>query len=276
MSIVLYKAPNCLRCNIVKSYCDDNGIAYEAYQLDTDKDTVNAFYRTQRARLYRNAEGAEFPMFHDTDHDEVRQGTGLVLAWLLAGHALDAAVTRSELLHGWISGLDVSRVPDAQEDNFLTLLRLLAQGGLEVCLRSDGRRADLLEKILAEKLAAKMCLDIPGPASVYPEAVGGPAPSPEELKKSIELTRACPNHVIRLLLRPLRTETGGWRWLSPAEAGEAAKMVAEASGAITMPFGIQLSPETAEGLEPLGDNLLPYRAKARNFLPKTEILKAVL
>lgn len=33
---------------------------------------------------------------------------------------------------------------------FIELIRLLSGGGLQVCLQSDGRRADLLEKILSE------------------------------------------------------------------------------------------------------------------------------
>lgn len=278
MPIILYKAPHCLRCDIVRQFLEDRGLACETFQLDTDKDAVNAFYRTHRARLYRNAEGAEFPMFHDTDHDEIRQGTGQVLAWLLAGKNLDRAVTRSDLLHGWISGLHVSRVPEGEEDHFLELIRLLARGGLSVCLQSDGRRADLLERILKENLVSRMVVSVPGPAARYPDIAGGPAPSPEELAGTIALARGCADHLLRLRLEPYRDARGEFRWLSPAEAGEAAKMVAEAVGEMTMPFAIQIRPladgELPEGTEPLTeDQLLPYRSKVRAHLPKTEILK---
>lgn len=273
MPIILYKAPNCIRCAIVKQYLDDHGIAYESYQLDTDKDIVNTFYRTNRARLYRNPEGAEFPMFHDTDKDVILQGSGLILAWLLAGHGLDSAVTRSDLLHGWISGLYVSQVADGQEDNFVEMVRLLSKGGLQVFLQSDGRKADLLERITGEHLAARVAVNIPGPAAVYPDAVGGAAPSAEDLKKSIAAAQSCADHVVRLWLKPLRNAAGEARWLTPAEAGEAARMVADATGAMTMPFGIELAPDKADGLEPL-DQLLPYRAKVRNHLPKADILKS--
>ena len=128
MNIILYKAPNCLRCNIVKSYLEANGIPYEKFDLADDKDIVNKFYRDNRARLYRNPEGVEFPMFHETEGDVILQGTGVVLAWLLAGNALDSCVTRSDLLHGWISGLYVSQCPDGQEANFLALIRRLSRG----------------------------------------------------------------------------------------------------------------------------------------------------
>ena len=80
MNIILYKAPNCLRCNIVKSYLEANGIPYGKFDLADDKEIVNKFYRDNRARLYRNPEGVEFPMFHETEGDDSsghRRGAGL-------------------------------------------------------------------------------------------------------------------------------------------------------------------------------------------------------
>lgn len=274
MGLILYKAPNCLRCDIVKKFLEEKGMAYEAFQLDTDKDVVNGFYRTNRARLYRNAEGAEFPMFHDTDNDVILQGSGLVLAYLLSGKGLDSAVSRSDLLHGWISGLYVSQVKDGEEEKFLELIRLLSKGGLQVCLQSDGRKADLLEKIMAENLLAKIVVNIPGPADIYPDAVGGIAPSAEELKKSIALARGHKDHVVRLWLTPIRPAGAAPYWITPTQAGEAAKMVAEACGEMTMPFAIQADSEKHEGIDPLDDNLLPFRTKMRNHLPKADIVKA--
>ena len=273
MDITLYKAPDCLRCKITKDYMEAANIPYEAFDLAADKDIVNTFYRTNRASLYRNPEGVEFPMFHDKENGVIRQGTGVVLAYLLAGDRLDGCVSRSELLHGWISGLDVSKCPDGLEDKFLELIRLLARGGLQVCLQSDGRRADLLEKILAENLVEKMILIIPGPAPLYPDATGGPAPSPEELGKSIRLVKTRKNHVIRLHIAPIRAADGSFYRISPDQAGEAAKMVLEACGDLTLPFAIQASGETAPGLEAPDGNLLPYRSKVRAHLPKADILK---
>jgi hypothetical protein len=273
MDITLYKAPDCLRCKITKDYLEAVHIPYEAFDLAADKDIVNTFYRTNRASLYRNPEGVEFPMFHDQKNGVIRQGTGVVLAYLLAGDGLDGCVSRSELLHGWISGLDVSKCPDGLEDKFLELISLLARGGLQVCLQSDGRRADLLEKILAEGLVEKMILTIPGSASHYPDATGGPAPSPEELGKSIRLAKDHKNHVIRLLLAPIRAADGSFYRLSPDQAGEAAALVLQACGDLALPFAIQASSEIAPGLEPLGDNLLPYRSRVRSHLPKADILK---
>jgi hypothetical protein len=274
MDVTLYKAPDCIRCKIVKEYLEAARIPYQAFDLAADKDIVNTFYRTNRASLYRNPEGVEFPMFHDGENGVIRQGTGVVLAYLLAGDRLDGCVSRSELLHGWISGLQASRCPDGLEEKFLELIRLLARGGLQVCLQADGRKADLLEKILAEGLVEKMLLTIPGPAALYPDAVGGPAPSPEELGKSVNLVKAHKNHAILLRLAPLRAADGSPYWLSPEQAGEAARMVFQSCGDMTLPFGIQSSGETAPGLAPLPDNLLPYRSRVRAHLPKADIVKA--
>ena len=102
--------------------------------------------------------------------------------------------------------------------------------------------------------------------------MGGEAPSAEELGKTIALVRAFKDNVIRLYLEPIAQADGSLAWLSPADAALAGKMVAEACGDMMLPFGIQVSAETVKGLEPL-TNLLPYRAKVRSALPKTDIIK---
>ena len=79
----------------------------------------------------------EFPLFDDGT--VIKQGSGEVIAYLLSGHALEGAVTRSDLLHGWISGLYLSQCPAAEEDHFVELVQQLAKGGLTVCIQTDGR-----------------------------------------------------------------------------------------------------------------------------------------
>ena len=150
MAITLYKAPNCIRCRITHEFMDARGITYDSYDLDADKDIVNGFYRANRKFLHRNETGVEFPMFHDDNGDVVLQGTGVIIAYLLSGKALgDAgAVSESKMLHGWISGLNVSKVPAGEEDHFVELVTALAKGGLQVVLDTDGRNADLLELLI--------------------------------------------------------------------------------------------------------------------------------
>ena len=275
MAITLYRAPNCIRCRITHEFMDARGINYGSYDLEADKDIVNGFYRANRKYLHRNETGVEFPMFHDDDGDVVLQGTGVIIAYLLSGKALgDAgAVSESKMLHGWISGLNVSKVPAGEEDHFVELITALSKGGLQVVLDSDGRNADLLERLINTGCLTRIRLNIPGPASVYPAAVGGEAPSREEPGKSIALVRAFKDTVIRLDLEPIAQADGSLAWLSPADAALAGKMVAEACGDMMLPFGIQASTEPVKGLDAL-TNLLPYRSKVRAALPKTDIIKS--
>lgn len=75
-------------------------------------------------------------------------------------------------------------------------------------------------------------------------------------EKSIALTRACPDHVVRLRPRALRNDTGEAYWPSPARAGEAARMAAEAFGEMVMSFGLAGTPKQPVDLERL-DKVLP-------------------
>ena len=68
----------------------------------------------------------EFPLFDDGT--VIKQGSGEIIAYLLSGHEMEACVTRSDMLHGNISGLYLSQCPDGQEDNFVTLADRLAKG----------------------------------------------------------------------------------------------------------------------------------------------------
>ena len=237
MSITLYTAPDCLRCKIVKGFLAEHQIAYETVDFKADAQTFNTFYRANRKAIYRNPEGVEFPLFDDGT--VIKQGSGEVIAYLLSGHALEGAVTRSDLLHGWISGLYLSQCPAAEEDHFVEL-------------------------------------NIPGPASVY-EALYGSAPTKDELAKTIELVKAFPDHEIRFLATPLSGPDGA-RWPNRDEAGEAARMVFEACGDHQLPYAIAAvtpeMPQGMQGLEPVADPMmLKYRSASREFLFKADIAK---
>jgi pyruvate formate lyase activating enzyme len=269
MSITLYTAPDCQRCKIVKEFLAERGQEYTAYDFKDDKDIFNAYYRANRSSIYRNPEGVEFPIFDDGT--VIKQGTGEILAYLLSGRILEACVTRSELLHGWISGLNVSACPAGQEDNFVTLVRLLAKGGLTVELHSDGRRADLLKTVLDEGHVSRMVLDVVGPAGLYPP-IAGSGVAQDDLKQSIAASRAHADHLIRILVSAYKGDDGAMTHVTPMEAADAAKMVFEACGDRMLPVFIEA--QQAEGLEALeGQALLPYRSKVRASLVKAEIRK---
>lgn len=274
MSITLYTAPDCLRCKIVKAFMAEKNIPYDTIDFKEQKDDFNLFYRKHRPEIYRNPEGVEFPLFYDGK--AVKQGSGEVIAYLLSGRALEGSVTRSDLLHGWISGLYPSQCPAGQEDNYAELVRHLAEGGLRVYLQSDGRRPELLERLLQAGNIARLTLNLLGPSTVYEESFGG-ALSKEDLAKTAELVKAFPDGEIRLLVSPVKRADGKLSWLEKQEAGEAAKFLAEATGQPGLPIIIgavdDLMPQGLQGLEPFAD-FLSYRSAVRNHLFKAEIAKA--
>lgn len=273
MSITLYTAPDCMRCKIVKSFLAERGMDYAAVDFKADADVFNKFYRENRKAIYRNPEGVEFPLFQEGE--VIRQGSGEVVAWLLSRGGLDGCVTRSDLLHGKISGLYPSQCPPEQEENFLTLVRHLAAGGLDVWLQTDGRNPDLLEKLLAVK-GTHVILNIVGSPETA-QAVFGGAPTREDLAKTIGLVQATPDGVIRFFAMPVPAEDG-WRWPDRKDAEAGARMVAEACASPTLPFGIAAAtaetPGGLHGLEPLTEqDMLAYRSAIRRHLFKADVTR---
>lgn len=274
MDITLYTAPDCIRCKIVKAFLNERGIAYDTIDFKAQAEEFNTFYRTNRPKIYRNPEGVEFPLFYNGE--VIRQGSGEVIAYMLSGDALknSGAVTRSDLLHGWISGLYLSCCPKDQEENFLTLVKHLADGGLTVCMQTDGRNSALLEKVLALNVIAKLQLNILGDSSVY-ESLYGQAMDSADLAKTIELTRGFANSEIRYLVSPLNIG-GVVSWPDRAMALGAGKMVFEACGDHQLPIAVDKvtaeMPQGLQGLKPVEDALmLKYRSALREYLFKAEI-----
>lgn len=271
MPITLYTAPDCLRCKIVKAFLAEKNLPYATIDYKAQKDEFNAFYRANRPVIYRNPEGIEFPLFHDGEL--VKQGSGEIIAYLLAGRDLENCVTRSDLLHGWISGLYPSRCPAGREEVYAELVRHLACGGLKVYLQTDGRRPDLLERLLAAGTVSRLTLNVLGPARMYAESFGGPLDG-EDLARTVKLVTAFPKGEIRLLVSPVARLDGSVSWLTREEAEEAAQMVAEATGQPGLPFGVaavtELMPRGLQGLEPF-ELFLPYRSAIRKHLFKADV-----
>ncbi len=273
MGITLYTAPDCIRCRIVKAYLHDHDMPYDTVDFKADAQAFNTFYRANRKAIYRNPEGVEFPLFDDGN--VIKQGSGEVTAYLLSGHEMECCVTRSDMLHGKISGLYPSQCPDAQDDNFVTLVTYLSNGGLEVWLQSDGRKPGLLKRLLDIK-NVHVILNVAGGAELATEIFGG-APSKEELAESLQLVLGTSDGQVRFLCLPKKSGDA-WCWAEPADAQAAAKMVADAAGKPTIPFGIMCAtkemPMDLHGLEPLGEQqLLPYRQAVRKHLFKADIVK---
>lgn len=216
----------------------------------------------------------EFPLFDDGQI--IKQGSGEIIAYLLSGREMETCVTRSDMLHGSISGLYLSQCPDGREDDFVTLVDRLAKGGLHVWVQSDGRKPELLERLLQIKPVSAI-LNSVGPAPVY-ESLFGSAPSKEDLAKSIDLIRKTEDGIVRFLAYPVPRADGSVSWPTRDEAAGAALLVSEAAGDHTLPYAVVAvtadMPQDLRGLEALPDAmLLKYRSAAREFLFKADIAK---
>ncbi len=273
----IYSAPNCIRCKIVKNYIHSIGQTYDETEFVAQKEAFNAYYRANRSAIYRNPEGVEFPIY--TDGTAIKQGSGEVIAYLLSGHALEPCVTRSDLLHGWIAGLFPSSCPDGQEDNFFTLVKTLKEGGLSICLRTDCRKPNLLTRLMTANLVDKLEVNFPGPASIY-QTLYASAPSPSDITTTLNLAKTAKESLVSLQLRPL-PDANSFRYLTPTEAGELAREIAEATGEKQMPYWIKRcqgeeleAMGLAKKLEDLQDtDLFKYRTASREFLFKADIVK---
>ncbi len=280
----LFTAPNCLRCKIVKAYLKSKDQTWEETDFQADKDDFNTFYRTNRPSLYRNPEGVEFPMY--TDGEAIKQGSGEILGYLISQNALGWSVTRSDLLHGWISGLYPSLCPDGQEDNFIELVENLSAGGLTICLRVDGRKPELAQKLIDKGLVKKLEVNFFGEPAIYDminAATGGkfnPAPSAADVAATVEMAKKFADAECRLQIIPLN-DNGEFRYLTKEEASNAAKFISEAANDKQLPFLITqcVGEELASlGLDKKldeleGADLFKYRSACRDFLFKTDIKK---
>lgn len=274
MDITLYTAPDCIRCKIVKAFFNDRNIPYGTIDFKAQAEEFNTFYRTNRPKIYRNPEGVEFPLFYNGE--VIRQGSGEVIAYMLSGDALKnaGAVTRSDLLHGWISGLYLSCCPKEQEENFLTLVKHLASGGLTVCMQTDGRNSALLEKLLGMNVITKLQLNILGDSKVYESLYGAPIDM-DDLAKTISLVKGFANSQIRYLASPLNID-GTVSWPTRAMALDAGKMVFDACGDHQLPIVVDKvtaeMPQGLQGLKPIEEALLlKYRSALRENLFKAEL-----
>ncbi len=277
----LFTAPNCLRCKIVKAFLESKGQEWKETDFQADKEDFNTFYRANRPSIYRNPEGVEFPIY--SDGNVVKQGSGEVIAYLLSEGKLDTCITRSDLLHGAISGLYPSLCPEGQEAHFIELLEHLAKGGLTACLRVDGRKPELLQTLIEKGLVSKLEVNFYGAPEIYamlPEGAELPAPTEEEIAKTVEIAKNFKESEIRLHIVPLN-DNGTYRYITKQEASKAAEFISTACN--DKQLEIVIAPCLGEELLAIGLNdkleeienplLLKIRSGLRDFLFKADIKK---
>lgn len=262
MAGTIYTATGCIRCKIAKAFMAEKGLDFAEVDIKgEDKAVFNRFYRDNRSDIFRGPEGIEFPIYHDGD--TLKQGVGVIIGWLQAGDKLEGYISRSELSHGWIDGLNISSGDPAKAEDFLTVLRHLKKQGLMIQIETDGRNPDLLESIVTEKLADKVIFHFPGLAGV------------EETTASLALAALAPKYQLLLTIAPITRADGQISYLSPEEAAQAAALAEAVLGSKKHPFLIQAAPESElQGLEPLpGPGLFKYRTACRRFMVLAEIKK---
>ena len=205
-----------------------------------------------------------------------------MLAYVIAGPALDGFIGLGNRSGNWINGLHVSGGDKSEADAFCEVLRFLKKSGLKLELDTDGRNADLLERLLVSGIVDRVNMIVIGPLSLYSRILRLPIDD-AEVRKSIRLVPRFPEYRFETKVAPLICEEAGSneiRYLTPDEIGEAAELIKEVTGDNRQPYLLRLfrreqsSDERLKLLEDLTPkDLLPYRMAAREHLVYTEIEK---
>ena len=159
MSNTIYSVSGCIRCKITKRFMSEQGIAFDDVDINSEgKDAFAKFYRANRSHIFRDKDGVEFPVY--TDGNIVRQGASVIIGHLIAGDGLEGFISRS-VLHGeWIDGFNISGGNPDRADNLISILAYLKKNRLKIQLFTDGRNADVLEKIVAQGLGDRMVMEV--------------------------------------------------------------------------------------------------------------------
>ena len=278
MSFTLFSTEGCARCKILKARMAELGIAYDEHDFKgAGKDVFQQFYVANRKAVYRGPEGIEFPVL--TDGTVIKQGVGTALAYLEGGAAMDGFFRIGVMRKEWLDGINVSAGDPAQGENFLAVLRYLKKNAMKTLVETNGRNADLLEKVLAEKLADKVIMNVPGPLPMY-SALAGMLVSHQEVERSIAMVAKLTDYQFQTTVVPVLRSPGEVTYLTPAEIGETAKLIEAASGSKKQPYLIKFYRHSAsdapelKDLEPMAASMLfPYRTAARAYQVAVEIEK---
>lgn len=279
MSHTIFTATGCARCKIAKKYMDQQGILYEELDIKGEgKEPFGQFYRANRGAIFRGKEGIEFPVF--TDDRAIRQGVGVVIAYLEAGTDLDGFIGRSELSKGWVDGLHISGGNPLLGDKFISVLAFLKKSGLRLQLDTDGRNAALVEQLLHEELGDRVIMDVKGPTAIYDRILGEDVES-AEIQKTIALVTQFPEYEFRTTVAPVIRKEGESpeiSYLTPKEIGETARLIEEATGSKKQPYLLRVfDPETSEDERVKGIEGLPANAmfKYRSAAQKHQVLTTI-
>lgn len=91
-----------------------------------------------------------------------------------------------ESRRGKLDAVSITGGEPTQHSNLIEVMKIIKNLGFLVKLDSNGSRPEVFEKIIDEKLADYLAMDIKAPLEDYSKIMGWPMPV-EKLKKSIEL-----------------------------------------------------------------------------------------
>jgi pyruvate formate lyase activating enzyme len=281
MSITIYSATGCVRCQIAKQFLKERGLTYQDHDaLGESKAAFRSFYQNNRQKIYRGPEGVEFPIYYDGE--VIRQGLPAVVAHLVAGPPLNGFFKHGKRHGQWLDGIHISDGDPASGADLLEVLIYLKNRSFKIQIDTNGINAELLASVLESKLADCVNMEVKGPPDLYQSLLLQPV-DPAEIEKSIALVSKCSEYRFVTTIAPIvrgKSDPAQISYLTPEEVAEAANFVKKATGDNRQPYWLRpFDPKTANDeklrtLEALDQNtLLKYRSKARKHQFKTEILK---
>ena len=281
MSITLYTATGCVRCRMVRQLLEERGLTYRDHDaLGEGKEAFRSFYQANRQKIYRGAEGVEFPIY--CDGDVIRQGLPAVIAHLFAGPFLKGFFTHGRKHGQWIDGIDVSGGDPAYAEEFIEVLIYLKKQGFKIQIDTNGVNADLLASVIEHSLADCIIMEVKGPLDLY-GLLWQHSVDPVEIEKSILLVSKYNEHSFVTTIAPMVRQPGDppeISYITPDEVAEAAKLIKTAAGDSRQPYGLRFfDPKIADDerlrtCEALSQSaLFKYRTQARKHQFKTELLK---
>lgn len=278
---ILFTAPGCARCKITRQFLLDQGIEFEELDFKGNgKNRFAKFYRTNRIRIYRDADGVEFPVF--TNGDVIRQGVSMIIAYIHARDRIDGFIKRNRLHGKWLNGIDVSGGDPNEADDLYTVLKFIKKFGLMIEAISNGRNAAVLEAVLQQGLIDRIILNIYGPLDLWTDRLGNDACS-EDLIRSLTIAPRFPEYRFITHLTPFivpGSDPEAVRFLTPDEIQKTTKMIETATKSKKHPYVlIPWSPdeETDDRFKSLTHldkrEMFKYRSAARRYMVMTEIEK---
>ena len=222
----------------------------------------------------------KFPVY--TDGTAIRQGVGVVIAYLRAGAKLDGFIGRSQLSKGWLDGLHVSDGDPEMAREFVAVLGILKKSGLKLQLETNGKNASVLDQLLEHGIGDRVIMDVKGPLALYGNLFGEEVDQ-TEIPKSMALVTKFPEYEFQTTVAPIirsKGETPEISYLAPEEIGETAKLIKDATGSQKHPYLLRLfDPDTCmddrlKSIEELPYSaMFKYRTAARRHQVFAEIEK---